>query len=316
MKKLFFALSLSALLFAGCSNDDGPMPDPEPVGDEWIDPVFAQVLQEKGYIENALTVTPSDVKDFTKIVVYGGFKYVPENYTYVGTGPIKSLRGLEYFASLEYFDCGGNQITELNVSNNTQLTYLYCNYNNLSSLDVSNNTQLIYLSCPYNNLSLLDVSNNTQLTNLLCHDNNLSTLDISNNTQLTDFYCSDNKLSSLNILSNTQLSIFDCNSNNLSSLDVSNNTQLTWINCNSNNLSTLDVSNNTQLESLYCYSNNLSTLDISNNRELNYFSCYNNPGENGEFVVKAWFDNSSIPSDSFTSEGWDGVKLIYENVDK
>ena len=40
-----------------------------------------------------------------------------------------------------------NQLTSLDVSNNTALTYLDCGNNQLTSLDVSNNTALEYLYC-------------------------------------------------------------------------------------------------------------------------------------------------------------------------
>ena len=42
-------------------------------------------------------------------------------------------------------DCDGNQLTNLNVTNNTVLTHLNCSYNQLTSLDLSN-TELTDIS--------------------------------------------------------------------------------------------------------------------------------------------------------------------------
>ncbi len=83
--------------------------------------------------------------------------------------------------------CIINQLTSLDVSNNTALIGLVCFDNQLSSLDVSNNTALKDLRCSSNQLISLDVSNNTHLRNLKCSNNQLSSLDISNNTILGRF---------------------------------------------------------------------------------------------------------------------------------
>ena len=60
---------------------------------------------------------------------------------------ISDLTGIEAFVNLTYLQCGFNQLTSLDVSNNTALTDLYCWGNQLISLDVSNNTALNYLDC-------------------------------------------------------------------------------------------------------------------------------------------------------------------------
>ena len=95
------------------------------------------------------------------------------------------------------FDCrsNGENLTAIDLSNNTQLTELNCSYNELSNLDVSNNTQLDELYCSGNKLTRLDLSNNTQLKTLWCVSNNLNSLDLSKNTQLNGLYCYDNNFS-------------------------------------------------------------------------------------------------------------------------
>ena len=71
---------------------------------------------------------------------------------------------------------------------------IYCYNNNLSVLDVHNNTNLTNLLCRYNNLSSLDVSNNTTLTYLICSNNSLNNLNVKNgnNTNFTNFQAQSN----------------------------------------------------------------------------------------------------------------------------
>ena len=127
--------------------------------------------------------------------------------------PVKSLRGIEFFAKLTSLNCNFDQLTELDVSKNTALTSLSCAGNQLTELDVSNNTALTLLYCDGNQLTELDVSKNTALEYLSCDSNQLTELDVSKNTALEILYCS---------------------SNQFTELDLSNNTALRWLYCSSN----------------------------------------------------------------------------------
>ena len=194
----------------------------------------------------------------------------------VSSSDIKEMPEIRYFTALTRLDCDYNQLTDLDVCNNTALTWLECDNNQLTYLDISKNSALKKLWCNYNQLTSLDVSNNTALTALWCYDNQLTSLDVSNNTALTALQCQSNQLTALDVSNNTALTALWCNYNQLTTLDVSNNTALTVLGCYDNQLTTLDVSNNTALESLYCHNNQLTTLDVSNNTALTYLDCYNN----------------------------------------
>ncbi len=112
---------------------------------------------------------------------------------------ISSLKGIEYFTALEYLYCDNNQLTALDVSNNTELTYLNCYSNALTALDVSNNTKLTYLTCYSNQLTALDLNSNTALTSLYCGNNQIAALDLSNNAALQSLQCNNNQLSELDL---------------------------------------------------------------------------------------------------------------------
>ena len=194
---------------------------------------------------------------------------------------ISDLTGIEAFTALTELACNSNNLTSLDVSNNTVLSVLRCYSNNLSSLDLSNNTTLTELYCQINYLTSLDVTNNTLLNQLHCHSNSINSLDVTNNTALTSLYCYTNSISSLDLSNNTTLISLWCSSNNLTSLDLSNNTDLNYLWCYSNNISSLDLRNNTTLVDFRGYSNGLSSLDVSNGNNANMinanFLASNNP---------------------------------------
>ncbi len=180
---IYLALSLSAIVAAGYSKDGDNLGLNSNISDRF-DPLFAQELQKCGYVDNAEYITFAEVKDITELVI-SGFNYE----THEKEGELTSLRGIEYFESLEYLKCSSNQLTALDVSKNTALVRLWCDDNQLTALDVSKNTELKELNCSWNQLTTLDVSKNAALIYVYCSDNQLTALDISNNTVLKRLYC-------------------------------------------------------------------------------------------------------------------------------
>lgn len=69
---------------------------------------------------------------------------------------------------------------------------LKCYSNQLTSLDISENTALKSLDCAKNQLAALDVSQNTRLNLLLCFNNHLTSLDTSNQKWLHTLSCDNN----------------------------------------------------------------------------------------------------------------------------
>jgi hypothetical protein len=183
-------------------------------------------------------------------------------YPPFNTQIITDLTGIEGFSALEILWCYENQLTSLDVSQNTALRKLYCHENQLTSLNISGATALTDLNCTVNQLTSLDVSNNTSLTELNCIMNQLTSLDLSNNTALDYLNCYGNQLTSLDVSQNTALRTLYCYENQLTSLDLSNNTALTHLGCRTNELTSLDVSN-TALISLHLNPNpNLTCIKV------------------------------------------------------
>jgi hypothetical protein len=110
--------------------------------------------------------------------------YLDVSGTYDIPGEIQKIQGLEAFINLDTLICSYNQISTLNISNNTALISLSCGSNLLAELDISKNTALTELHCRGNQLSALDVPNNIALKILDYDSNELTDLDISVCTSL------------------------------------------------------------------------------------------------------------------------------------
>jgi hypothetical protein len=120
-----------------------------------------------------------------------GFGYYPPH------GPLHGDVSLSGLKTLQSLSCWENNLTQLDVSNCTQLQTLDCMYNfRLSELDVTNCSQLQKLKCgnmrEYSDLTELDILNCTNLRYLDCSGNRLAKLDVTNCTQLQSLNCSEN----------------------------------------------------------------------------------------------------------------------------
>jgi hypothetical protein len=73
----------------------------------------------------------------------------------------------------------------LDVRNNKELDILQCGNNNLSRLDLTQNTLMIQLYCQDNNLDILNISTlkYISLNNLRCYNNGMTELVVSSSTQ-------------------------------------------------------------------------------------------------------------------------------------
>jgi hypothetical protein len=189
---------------------------------------------------------------------------------------ISSMEGIQSFTNLVHLVCHRNELTSLDVTQNSVLEFLWCFDNNLTSLDVSQNSNLETLVAYNNNLSSIDVSQNAELKVLGVERNNISTLDVSENLQLISLHCGYNNLSVLDVDQNIMLGSLHCTGNMISELNVTSNTLLTSLGAGSNGLSTIDLTQNPDLEVLNLWYNNLTEIDISQNPNIALFYCQGN----------------------------------------
>jgi Leucine-rich repeat (LRR) protein len=142
------------------------------------DPNFEQALIDLGYDTAPIngSVPTANISSVADLVVI--------NKT------ISDLTGLEDFTDLTILSCDNNQLTSIDLSNNTALEYLFCANNQLTSLNVSNNSALFYLGCVNNQLTSLDVRNGNNTNFAFFYSNN--------NSNLTCIYVDDADYSNAN----------------------------------------------------------------------------------------------------------------------
>ncbi|MCD7900567.1 MAG: hypothetical protein LUH22_12055 [Bacteroides sp.] len=98
-----------------------------------------------------------------------------------------------------------NALTELYISDNTQLTSInvdaennikmvWCRNNKMESLDLKNFTVLRYLDCRESNLSSLDLSSCSELLSVNFQYNNIATITLPEKPKIRNFLCSFNQL--------------------------------------------------------------------------------------------------------------------------
>ncbi|MVO08879.1 T9SS type A sorting domain-containing protein [Flavobacterium sp. TP390] len=235
---------------------------------------FKNALLDHGVTITGEGVSKIDINDDGEI-------QVTEATAYAGTinvvaKNISDLSGIEAFINVTELWCSQNQLTALNLTQNTALVKLSCFLNQLATLNLSQNTQLEFLGCSHNQLTNLDLSQNTVLNDLSCFSNQLTSLNITNNTLLTSLNCALNALTTLNINQNVNLTHLSCSDNQITNLDITANTVLEYLICSSNQLTSLDCSNNPLLKGIYCERNHLNSLNISQNTALETFWCYSN----------------------------------------
>ena len=186
------------------------------ITDAFTDPLFLEAVREITGREEYEAILLSDVWDIEELDV--------------NSRDIQSLAGIEYFTALRTLWVLFNELTELDLSFNTNLEFLYASYNNLETLNVSSNERLELLDVQNNRLTELDVSFNTNLEYLDVYRNQLTELDVSSNERLEWLSVSHNRLTELDVSSNTNLRLLHVSHNYLENLDVSFNTNLMNLN--------------------------------------------------------------------------------------
>jgi hypothetical protein len=145
-----------------------------------------------------------------------------------------------------YLLANENQLTSLDISNNTLLKYLWCNYNQLTSLDLSRcPDSFMSLDCRNNQIGgPLDVSRFADLYQLAISNNEFTQLILSDHPQLNLIYCEYNQISNpINVTGCPVLEVLYAHYNQLPSLDVSGLPKLQGVRAEANLLTSIRAEN-------------------------------------------------------------------------
>ena len=244
---------------------------------------------------------------------------------------IDDLRGIEGFAGLQTINVDNNNITELDLSNNSLLTSMSAIGNDLRILDMKNGNNgnvTAFFSTGNPNLSCINVDNAsagnlsswfkdaTTSFEVGCNEtsvpdvnfeNYLETHDTAGNTvSIGDLNSMGNGTAADGIVYTTRIeNVTALSINNLSIIEltgIEDFTSLETLACSFNSISSIDLSNNLALTSFVALSNDLESLDLSANSNLIFLSVANNEltsldianGNNGNFTGFFATQNSNL----------------------
>lgn len=257
---------------------------PDPVFREYVLKIVGNpvLTEEKARQIEALDVSDDNIKevlgDRAPITSIRGIRYLKYVRDLNCSGQELTTLNLEQNSRVEKLNCAGNQLTDLWLRTGNSLKYLDCSVNQLTALDLSKSAELTELSCSSNKLTALDLSANKKLQKIVAQTNALTTLDTRNLPELTDLYLWGNHdLRSIDVSKNTKLEFLSVSHCKLTSLNVSNNRKLVKLYVDDNQLTALDVRSNYMLKKLGCYENQITALDLSSNVALEYLGVNDNP---------------------------------------
>ncbi len=218
---------------------------------------------------------------------------------------IETLTGIEDFVALTNLDCSGNAISDLGLTNNTNLQVLNCSNNAISNINLSANTLLTEVDCNTSGVDSLILGVNTNLLKVNGSSNNLNTLDVSGLTNLEDLDGSTNNLKTISLSANTLLTTLNLSTTGVLDLNVSTNTALKYLTfTNTIGGYELDLSANTALVAVLLTDSNLTGLNLKNgnNSNITNFSATGNQFycflvDNAVDATTNWKNNVDVGTD-------------------
>lgn len=135
---------------------------------------------------------------------------------------IMDLTGIEEFTSLSILRCGGNSLTSLDLTSNTNLQGTFrCDNNNITSLILPSGSGITEIYCGNNNIGLIDISVVPNITLFHAVGNNFPSLDVSSNTALVTLNFGNAPLTTIDLTGIVNLDYIACQGSGLTSLDIS-----------------------------------------------------------------------------------------------
>ena len=155
------------------------------------------------------------------------------------------------------------------------ITKLYCQHNQISSIDLSNNSELTLLAIWNNQLSTIDLTSNFKFKDLYADNNSISSLTFAESNLIERINLRSNPISELDFSAFPNLFQVDIAYSNISSVDFTQNSALGEVYLSGLELESIDISKNLNLKAIDLSGNNVSVIDLSNNSGLSYFYASN-----------------------------------------
>ncbi len=231
---------------------------------EISDPAFESYLEYLGFGDNVFD-NGFVFKHKTENAIS---LYLSDNY-FEMDGEIESLASIKHFKSLKNLFCYDFNLSNINLSYNSELEFLYCDNNPLVNFDVSDNPKLKKLWCRGIDLNQLDLSNNPLLEDFAFSSNLITDIDLTDKFNLIKLELNTEQLGSLDLSNNLLLERLKITNTSITTLDLSNNNLLNNLVITYNEfLTELDLSTLINIQDMFCYGNIIEELDLSLNTNL------------------------------------------------
>lgn len=253
------------------------------------DTVALQVYNYEGdntFLYDTIRVYSRHPERITHVVNNGG------GFTYADVSRLENLYYLDlqhnYLQSLDVTHnenllflmlYGTNEISELDVTQNTKLEHLNVEMLPLEELDVTHNKNLLHLNIGGTKMKEINLDSNLNLYELLASNCELTELKTDKFPNLQYLSVSYSPISEIDVTKNPnlyQLYATGMEGDPVTYIDVTQNPKLQIFFAMNNALERCDFSNNPDLFSVYISQNNLSELDLSNNPAMIELSIWRN----------------------------------------
>ena len=201
-------------------------------------------------------------------------KVTADTITGTLTSQTVTITGGKYWETLV---CEGQELTQLELRQTTNLKNIYCQDNQLTAISLTSCMALERLNCSNNQLKNLSFSmRNANLEYLNCSKNELTTLSITSLKKLKTLICDNNLITSLNTSTSSDLRTIWCENNAIKSLYLTNNKAIYSLMCADNQITNISLAPNIPaLTELWCENNSIDRLALSGS-SLKMLDCSNN----------------------------------------
>lgn len=185
-------------------------------------------------------------------------------------------KSITIYGDLVALFCYENDLTELDVTTQSNLQRLSVADNKLTTIDLSGNPLLESLWVQNNQLTQLDLTQQRILDNLNCSNNKLSDITFPEQCPLMRLEMENNQFKTLDLTHTPGLSLLNANGNQLTSFDCSQIPEVSWLKLANNQLVSIDPSGLSELMMLHLYGNKLTTLPLGEMEWLTSIMASNN----------------------------------------
>ncbi|MBE7215545.1 hypothetical protein MK852_09925 [Shewanella benthica] len=195
-----------------------------------------------------------------------------------GDEQVDTIEGIEQLYALETLEIFRTIATTFDLRQNSELKNLHLLFNeNLTELNLSDNSKLEMITLEYNGIESLNISQLSNLKQVYLSNSPIEEINLDSSFNILGILVAKGNLTSLDVSELTNLQSLLVYDNQLTNLDLSQNYNLEMINVSDNNLTEIDLQFNVELQTVMATGNLLETINFSHNGKLEKVDIQDNP---------------------------------------